>query len=132
MLLKRSALQTKCSFRCSLCRQCSSQLNCLSSIALANAVDGADQIVALVGLLLVVGKQRQLGRGEDQPVADQAYMPDADAPGPGQPQGAPGQFEKGEIVGRGRFGGQLTGATQAVRVVQETATRRAARRRRRS
>ena len=46
-------------------------------------------------------------------------MPDADPSVPGQTQGAPGQFEKCEIVGGGRPCGQLAGATHAIGIIKD-------------
>lgn len=102
-----------------LCCQTAAHADSLFTEVVADLVHGVDQVVAFCGLLLVGGEEFELGGGEREAVADQAEMPDADAAGPGQLEGAPGQFEKSKIVGCGRFGGQLAGAALAVRIIQE-------------
>ena len=48
-----------------------------------DAVDGGDEVITVLVLSALLGKERQLRRWEDQAATCQPQVPDADPTGPG-------------------------------------------------
>ena len=86
---------------------------------MADGVDRLDEAAALCSGFLVAGKQLQLSRRKDEPVTDQAHVPDAHPPHPGQLEDVTRPFKEAQIIGRSRPGSHLARAAHAVGVVKD-------------